>query len=470
MVSRSFASLQKSARSAARRHRRPHPASPAADSVKTRRLCFCREHEFFTPAREREISLRTSARHIAIIFHDFSFGGTEVIALKLAAGWVRMGRQVTILCGTLDGPLRSAVPAGVVVKSLEPEIGRSLFSRLRLRRALPEAIHRLAPDIVFLPGNFHVILAGAVRKLSNPPKVIAKISNPLAPHRFAPLRWLTERAFRFASRDVDCLVAMSTGLGHESRNITNVGVIEVIFDPNVAQGAAPPATRSRQRGKGPLRIVAAGRLVGQKDFGLAIRTIAHLSTMIDVRLTILGDGPCRKALLRLVQKLGVSDRVALPGHVPDIAPTLRQSDLLLVTSHYEGGPAVAIEAIEQGIPVATTDCSYFLQDLLGDGVNGIIIPSRDPKILATAISKFWARSENADGASPSALMNYQVDTVCRRYLDLFDRCASSDRFPSRNDDSNNRSIGRGDRIRTCDPLVPNQVRYQPAPLPDWKAP
>jgi hypothetical protein len=29
--------------------------------------------------------------------------------------------------------------------------------------------------------------------------------------------------------------------------------------------------------------------------------------------------------------------------------------------------------------------------------------------------------------------------------------------------------GRGDRIRTCDPLVPNQVRYQPAPLPDGAA-
>jgi hypothetical protein len=30
--------------------------------------------------------------------------------------------------------------------------------------------------------------------------------------------------------------------------------------------------------------------------------------------------------------------------------------------------------------------------------------------------------------------------------------------------------GRGDRIRTCDPLVPNQVRYQPAPLPDTRLP
>ncbi|KAB2855532.1 MAG: glycosyltransferase, partial [Sphingopyxis terrae] len=50
------------------------------------------------------------AQHIVIIFHDFSFGGTEVIALRLAREWVAQGRRVTLLCGTFDGPLRSAVP------------------------------------------------------------------------------------------------------------------------------------------------------------------------------------------------------------------------------------------------------------------------------------------------------------------------------------------------------------------------
>ncbi len=138
------------------------------------------------------------AQHIIIIFHDFSFGGTEVIALRLAREWVAQGRRVTLLCGTFDGPLRSAVPRGVHTERL----------------------------VVFLPGNFHHVLAGAVRDLPRRPKVVAKISNPLAPSAIPALRALLARAFRWAARDVDWFAAMSTGLADDARCVR-----EEIFGP-----------------------------------------------------------------------------------------------------------------------------------------------------------------------------------------------------------------------------------------------
>ena len=47
-----------------------------------------------------------TAQRILICLHDLHRGGTERIALGLAAGWSQAGRHVTILCGSLEGGLR----------------------------------------------------------------------------------------------------------------------------------------------------------------------------------------------------------------------------------------------------------------------------------------------------------------------------------------------------------------------------
>ncbi|MFD2497819.1 glycosyltransferase [Rhizorhabdus histidinilytica] len=52
------------------------------------------------------------ATHIAIVMHDFSNGGTERIAIRLANRWARTGRRVSILCGTAEGPARALVDPG----------------------------------------------------------------------------------------------------------------------------------------------------------------------------------------------------------------------------------------------------------------------------------------------------------------------------------------------------------------------
>jgi glycosyltransferase involved in cell wall biosynthesis len=134
------------------------------------------------------------------------------------------------------------------------------------------------------------VLAGAVRDLPRRPKVVAKISNPLAPSAIPALRALLARAFRWAARDVDWFAAMSTGLADDVRALTGRGEVSVIFDPNIDTIINLPDAR-KVPGTGPLHLLAAGRLVEQKDFGLAVRIVAELAKHRDVRLTIAGDGP-----------------------------------------------------------------------------------------------------------------------------------------------------------------------------------
>jgi Glycosyltransferase Family 4 len=210
--------------------------------------------------------MTANARHILIVFHDLAAGGTEMIALKLAQQWAKAGRRVTLLCGTLDGPLLGHIPAEIEVVALDPEIGRSLFSRLKMKRALPKWIDSINPDVVFLPGNFHLIFGSAVAKSKAKPKVVAKISNPVGPGSSVIIRHLGKYAFSFAARRVDWLVAMSSGLLSEARLATGSDNIGVIFDPNVDGNATIASGQKRIDPNAPIRLLAAGRLVTQKDF------------------------------------------------------------------------------------------------------------------------------------------------------------------------------------------------------------
>jgi glycosyltransferase involved in cell wall biosynthesis len=365
-----------------------------------------------------------SAHHILIIFHDLAAGGTEMIALKLARQWVNAGRRVTLLCGTLDGPLSGSIPAGIELVTLSPEIGRSMFSRLKMKRILPEWIDRIKPDMVFLPGNFHLILAGSVARSKTKPLVIAKISNPVSPGSSVIIRHLGNYAFGLAARRVDWLVAMSSGLLNEAKLATASNNISVIFDPNVDGNAPIAARQKRVDPNAPIRLLAAGRLVAQKDFALALRVTAALAAKQDVHLTILGDGPKREQLLRLASRLGIADKVSMPGHAPSIIPALRTADILLVTSQYEGGPAVAVEALEQGIPVIATDCSHFLQDLLHDPAFGTVVPSRSANDIANAVIALRKTSVSKGFAPQDAIHPYRTDIAAKAYLRLFDRLSA----------------------------------------------
>ncbi|GAK32234.1 glycosyl transferase family 1 [Iodidimonas nitroreducens] len=85
------------------------------------------------------------------------------------------------------------------------------------------------------------------------------------------------------------------------------------------------------------------------------RLIDHFAPLVHinprVRLTILGEGPCRPALEAQIAELGVGHRIALHGHVTDIRPALNRADLFLMTSITEQMPNALLQAMAAGLPV-----------------------------------------------------------------------------------------------------------------------
>ncbi|MEA2177749.1 MAG: hypothetical protein QOG77_1046 [Solirubrobacteraceae bacterium] len=136
----------------------------------------------------------------------------------------------------------------------------------------------------------------------------------------------------------------------------------------------------------PPTVVFAGRHIPEKR---AASIPAAIALLPGVHARILGDGPERGAVLAEVRRLGLGDRVEVPGFVDaaDVADAMATATCLLLPSVREGYGLVVVEAARVGTPsvvVAAPDNAAV--ELVEDGVNGVVAADGSPEALAAAIT------------------------------------------------------------------------------------
>jgi glycosyltransferase involved in cell wall biosynthesis len=120
------------------------------------------------------------------------------------------------------------------------------------------------------------------------------------------------------------------------------------------------------------RVIALGRLTPQKQFHLLIEAFSQARTGEDEwRLDIFGEGPEADNLRAAIGDLDLADIVSLRGPTSVAIEEIRDSDILAVSSTYEGFGMTLIEAYACGIPVITFDIERGPKETVQDGVTGL---------------------------------------------------------------------------------------------------
>jgi glycosyltransferase involved in cell wall biosynthesis len=122
----------------------------------------------------------------------------------------------------------------------------------------------------------------------------------------------------------------------------------------------------------------------------------------------------------MIARLGLGSRVTRIGYVPSIDPYLEKADVLLMTSHYEGQPAVVGEALAHGVPVVSTDCSSMLREVVAIPQAGKIVGTRDPNALAAALSDVRDRPRPPRALLAALVVPFEPWRCAQAYLDWFD--------------------------------------------------
>ncbi|MEP9363746.1 stealth conserved region 3 domain-containing protein [Nocardioides sp. CN2-186] len=171
-------------------------------------------------------------------------------------------------------------------------------------------------------------------------------------------------------------------------------------------------------------IVGAGRLVNEKGFTRLINAFAEIADQIPGwRLRILGAGPARITLVRRIRKLGLYDRVELPGQSRDMPSEWARASVSALSSRSEGLPLVVQEAMAAGVPVAAYDAPVGARELIHHEVDGLLVAPESVSGLASALLRLTTDDELRNRLGRNALASsraFAADAIARRWVEIFE--------------------------------------------------
>jgi len=162
-------------------------------------------------------------------------------------------------------------------------------------------------------------------------------------------------------------------------------------------------------------ILVVSRLEREKGVDAALQIFSSIpaTNWSSVGLCVAGDGGEREHLGRLAEKLGIAERVAFLGHIPqsDLFSCYKTADLLLVASRYEGYGRQIMEAAASGCPVLSYDVGIAPEALTY--WNGSVCPPGNMKCMKDTLRNWFTEEGLPEGlliASRGAAAKMQSET------------------------------------------------------------
>lgn len=168
-----------------------------------------------------------------------------------------------------------------------------------------------------------------------------------------------------------------------------------------------------------------GRIVkdkGMNELATCLRRLAPLYS--HVKLLLVGRfesklDPLKEGNEGFYQS---SPKVKYIGYQPDVRPFLFASDALVFPSYREGFPNVVLQAGAMGLPSIVTNING-CNEIIVDGCNGKIIPSKDERALHEMMAYFIENKNEvkkmADNARSMIIQRYEQKTVWKAILDMY---------------------------------------------------
>lgn len=150
-----------------------------------------------------------------------------------------------------------------------------------------------------------------------------------------------------------------------------------------------------------------GRLDGIKNLPMLVHAAKDvLQHFDDVTFVVAGDGMEKQSLMRLARELGVMDHFRFPGFVDDVSQLLAGVDILAHTALSEGVPNSVLEAMAMGTCVVATEVGG-VPELIENGVNGVLIPSRDAEKLTWTLCDLLQNPEKISALGAAARVHIE---------------------------------------------------------------
>lgn len=299
--------------------------------------------------------------------------------------------------------------------------------RLRiLHRLLPFAGRRW--DVIYFPWNSAAINLLPLFDMDCPVVISCRGSQiNVAPHDPGRVGFRDSLRATFAlAMNVHCV---SDAIKSEAGKYGLDAASSTVVPPAVNIDFFYPARNASSNGK--FRLVMTGTLTWLKGHEYALMSVRQLLDLgIKVQFDIIGEGPERQRISYTIRDLGLEECVRLHGRLDQerVREILQRADAFVLASFTEGISNAVLEAMACGLPVVTTDCGG-MREVVSDGVQGFLVPLREPQMMASALAKLATspklRQQMGEAARSTAVTKFSLNSQVKNFSDLYQRALNA---------------------------------------------
>lgn len=360
-----------------------------------------------------------------LLLSRFDNGGLERVQLNLAQALRAHGIDTQLISGQVAPGAGKSLPSDLHIDEIA-QSGKFFFLFGLLR-----ALRSERPDVVFTTSNDVACLMVALRLV-----FFRRIRVVVVQHLSLSGPRLAARGLKRTKLDIlrifmklllphaNRIVSVSHAVAADMRRELSLrdGAVGVIHNPIIT---ANFHTLMQEEISWPWAdhdqptIVFVGRIAEEKRLDLLLEAFQALSVTMPIRLLVVGSGPLSAWLEGEVRVRQLDGICKLIGFHANPLPWIKASDVLVLSSDYEGFGNVLVEAMACGTQVISTDCPDGPAEILNHGQYGQLVPRGDAKALAVAIQRSLT---GAYAYAPEALVlrasEFGVDRAANAYADI----------------------------------------------------
>ena len=170
-----------------------------------------------------------------------------------------------------------------------------------------------------------------------------------------------------------------------------------------------------------LNILTVGRLTDQKDHLTILKAIKNLKKTFKIRLIIIGNGFKQRELLNYIKDNDMQDQIKLIGFKKNPFPYIIKSDVIILSSLYEGLPNILLEAQYLKKYIISTNCPTGPKEILINGKAGDLVKIGDYKKIAFLLENYSKRKKLINRKIKIGFNNFErfdYSINCNKYLNL----------------------------------------------------
>lgn len=360
-----------------------------------------------------------SAKKIFLVVPSLHRGGAERVISILANNINRSLFDVTLVLLEKRGSFLEDLKKNVKIIDLNTKGTRKSFM------PLIKVINKERPDLVLSTlGHLNILMMLIKPFINKHVKFVAReASIPSILNKYEKYPKLFNFLYKFLYPKFDGIISQSVYMKNDL--ILNFDIkkenIEVINNPVDFEKIKIKMMERTEKvlfDKNKINMISVGSLEYVKGYDLLISAISKIKRN-DICLYIIGAGSLEKELHKLITKLNLNEKIKLLGFKKNPYIYMKEANLAVLSSRYEGFPNTVLETLACGTPVVAFKCPGGVEEIILDNINGCFANPEDVTSLAKKIEQSIDIDFSSETIINSVEKRYNLNKIINNYEIMF---------------------------------------------------